>query len=119
MKYYTRRAENIFNEYKRGNFSFKDINCCQEYGYYPTFVVIYDNVDYSSVPHYHCCYIVYDKDKNIKYFLWGDGCENGFKIMSEQKSLERLNKYSNIDVKFSRSDVVEKFYIPELMYNAN
>ena len=112
MKYYTRRAENIFNEYNRGNFSFKDINCCQEYGYYPTFVVIYDNVDYSSIPHYHCCYIVYDKDKNIKYFLWGDGIKNSFSVMSAGESLERLNKYSSIWVKYSRSDIVEKFYTP-------
>ena len=112
MKYYTRRAENIFNEYNKFCNSLKGINCCQEYGYYPTFVVIYDDVDYSSVPHYHCCYIVYDKDKNIKYFLWGDGIKNSFRVMSAGESLERLNKYSSIWVKYSRSDIVEKFYTP-------
>ena len=116
MKCYTEKAENIYNQYNA--MTHFDVNELRKYGYYPTFFIVRDDVDY-HIPHYHCCYIVYDKDKNIKYFLWGDGCENGFKIMSEQKSLERLNKYSNIDVKFSRSDVVEKFYIPEMMYNAN
>ena len=116
MKFYTEKAENIYNQCN--TMTHFDVNELRKYGYYPTFFIVMDNVDY-SIPHYHCCYIVYDKDKNIKYFLWGDGCENGFKIMSEQKSLERLNKYSNIDVKFSRSDIVEKFYTPELMKNAD
>ena len=113
MKYYNKKSENILNccdKAYENYFPFKDINCCQEYGYYPTFVVIFDNVDYSSVPHYHCCYIVYDKNKNIKYFLWGDGIKNSFRVMSADKSLEKLNKYSTIWVKYSRNDIVEKFY---------
>lgn len=114
MKYYTQRAENILIKYTKrdGNIPAKDINCCQKYGYYPTFIVIFDNVDYRSCPHFHCCYIVYDKNKKIKYFLWGDGCESGFRVMPANKSLEKLNKYSSIWVKYSRSDIVEKFYTP-------
>jgi len=115
MKYYTQRAENILIEYGRETLNeipAKDINCCQKYGYYPTFVVIFDKVDYSSVPHYHCCYIVYDKNKKIKFFLWGDGIKNGFRVIPENESLEKLNKYSVIWVKYSRSDIVEKFYTP-------
>lgn len=122
MKYYNKKSENILNNYGtvyKNCSSFKDINCCQEYGYYPTFVVIYDKVDYKSHPHYHCCYIVYDKDKNIKYFLWGDGVKDSFRVMSADKSLERLNKYSCIWVKYSRSDIVEKFYTPEINKNIN
>ena len=92
-----------------------DINCLQEYFYFPTFIVIYDGAS----KHYHCCYIVYDKDKNIKYFLWGDGMNKGFEIISKNDSLKKLTKYGTIYVKYSRYNIVKKYYTPELMYNAN
>ena len=109
MKYYNKKSENILNDYNRGDFSFKDINCCQEYGYYPTFVVIYDNVDYSSIPHYHCCYIAYDKDKNIKYFLWGDDIKDSFRVMSADKSLERLKKYQKFGLNTRAATLLKNF----------
>ena len=103
------KADN-FVDFFGGN----DINFLQEKGYYPTFVAIGDDrVDYKSTPHWMGAYIIYDKNQNIKYFLWADGCKNGLKVMSKEEALNKLKKYVNIVVKYSSKDVVEEFYTPE------
>ena len=110
---YKNKADNFVNF-----FGSNDINFLQEKGYYPTFVAIGDDrVDYKSTPHWMGAYIIYDKNQNIKYFLWADGCKNGLKVMSKEEALNKLKKYVNIVVKYSSKDIVEEFYTPELMVN--
>ena len=107
------KTENFVNFFG-GN----DINFLKEKGYYPTFVAIGDDrVDYKSTPHWMGAYIIYDKNQDIKYFLWADGCNSGLKVMSKEEVLNKLKKYSHIVVKYSSKDVVEEFYTPELMFN--
>ena len=43
----------------------------------------------------------------------------GFEIISKNDSLKKLTKYGTIYVKYSRYNIVKKYYTPELMYNAN
>ncbi|MBR0183839.1 MAG: hypothetical protein IJQ10_01555 [Clostridia bacterium] len=106
---YKNKADNFVNF-----FGSNDINFLQEKGYYPTFVAIGDDrVDYKSTPHWMGAYIIYDKNQNIKYFLWADGCKNGLKVMSKEEALNKLKKYVNIVVKYSSKDIVEEFYTPE------
>ena len=100
-------------------FNNKNIFFMSKYGYYPTFISISDTVIYKSEHHIHGCYIVYDEKKNPKFFIWGNGIKSGLEILSVQESLEKLKKFEIIDVVYSNSEIIEKYYIPELMYNAN
>ena len=100
-------------------FNNKNIFFMSKYGYYPTFISISDTVIYKSEHHIHGCYIVYDEKKNPKFFIWADGIKSGLEILSVQESLEKLKKFEIIDVVYSNSEIIEKYYIPELMYNAN
>ena len=56
--------------------------------------------------------------KNPKFFIWGDGIKSGLEILSVQESLEKLKKFEIIDVVYSNSEIIEKFYIPELTKDA-
>ena len=57
--------------------------------------------------------------KRIQNFLfWADGIKSGLEILSVQESLEKLKKFELIDVVYSNSEIIEKFYIPELTEDA-
>ena len=99
-------------------FNNKNIFFMSKYGYYPTFISISDTVIYKSEHHIHGCYIVYDEKKNPKFFIWADGIKSGLEILSVQESLEKLKKFELIDVVYSNSEIIEKFYIPELTKDA-
>ena len=99
-------------------FNNKNIFFMSKYGYYPTFISISDTVIYKSEHHIHGCYIVYDEKKNPKFFIWADGIKSGLEILSVQESLEKLKKFELIDVVYSNSEIIEKFYIPELTEDA-
>ena len=99
-------------------FNNKNIFFMSKYGYYPTFISISDTVIYKSEHHIHGCYIVYDEKKNPKFFIWADGIKSGLEILSVQESLEKLKKFELIDVVYSNSEIIEKYYIPELTKDA-
>ena len=99
-------------------FNNKNIFFMSKYGYYPTFISISDTFIYKSEHHIHGCYIVYDEKKNPKFFIWADGIKSGLEILSVQESLEKLKKFELIDVVYSNSEIIEKFYIPELTEDA-
>lgn len=81
------------------------LDCCREQNYFPTFFFIADT-------HFVSCYIVYDKNKNIKYFLWCDGFNDDVEVLEKNEGIQRLARYDEVYVKFSRNDIVEKFYTP-------
>jgi len=83
------------------------LDCCRESNYFPTFFLI-------AGTHFVSSNIVYDKNKNIKYFLWFDGFNDDVEVLSKDKGLARLIDRSKISrevyVKYSRDDIAEKFY---------
>ena len=81
-------------------------------GYYPTFIVIFDNVHYSELAHFFACYIIYDKNKEAKYFLLADGLENSMKVLSKNQGLKELQQYSRFYIKYSSEEIVNEFYTP-------
>ena len=82
-------------------------------GYYPTFIVIWDNVHYSSeVPHLFAYYIIYDKNKT-PYFILADGIKDSMKILSKEQGLEELQQYSSFYVKYSSEEIVNELYTLE------
>ena len=82
--------------------------------YYPTFIVIFDNVHYSSqLPHYFACYIIYDKNKEAKYFLLANGLKDSMKILSKEQGLNELKQYCCFDVKYSSEKIINEFYTLE------
>ena len=82
-------------------------------------MVIYDNIHYKNPAHFVASYIIYDKNKEIKYFLWTDGLKENMQVLSKNQGLQRLQKYNKLWVKYSTGNIVEKYYTPELMKNAD
>ncbi len=79
-------------------------------GFYPTFIVIFDNVNYKNPAHFFVFYIIYDKSKDVKYFLLADGLKDSMKILSKEQGLKELQQYLGFDVKYSSEEIVNKFY---------
>ena len=108
--------ENVGKDVLSKFFGKNDINFLQDKGYYPTFVAVWDDVvEYSFCPHWMAYYIVYDKERNIKYFIQADGCKSGIRLMTKEEGLNQLKKYKKNVVKYSSKDVVEEFYTPEFL----
>ncbi len=82
-----------------------------ESGYYPTFFQI--DCERYSVPHLCACYAVYNKDKEIKYFLWANShkCEK-FVVLSKEEGLKKLRAQNQLWINFARGDIVEKYFTP-------
>ena len=82
-----------------------------EYGYYPTFFQI--DCERYSVPHMCACYAVYNKDKEIKYFLWANShkCEK-FVVLSKEEGLKKLRAQNKLWINFARGDIVKKYFTP-------
>ena len=83
----------------------------KNYNLYPTFIIVYDDIDY-DVLHAHVCYIVYNKNKNPKFFIWCDGFKNKIIIKSVEESIKKIKMYKKKYIKYSTSDIVETFYTP-------
>lgn len=77
--------------------------------YYPTFIVVYDDVN--TAPHYHAYIVIYNKNKEVKYFLWVNDLKNNMKVLSKNNVLKELKKFKQIQVVYSCSDIIEKYYI--------
>ena len=89
----------------------------KDYNLYPTFIGIYDDVNYTDPPHLYAYYVIYGKNKIAKYFLCADGIEDSMKILSVNEGLEKLKNY-DIFIKYSTGDIVERYYTPELTKDA-
>ena len=81
-------------------------NLYSDYDYYPTFVVT-NNKNNSHVYGY---YIIYDKYKNIKYFLCVDGIKDSIEVLTKDEGLEKLKNCGRTSVKYSHWDTVERYY---------
>ena len=84
----------------------------QNYNLYPTFIIVYDNINYNEL-HAHVCYIVYNKNKKPKFFIWCDGIKNKIIIRPAEESIKKIKNYKKKYIKYSTGDIVEKFYVPE------
>ena len=80
--------------------------------YYPTYIIVYDNIRYTNPPHVFAYYVIYDENMKIKYFLKVDDLKQNMEIVPEDKVLKELNIYSRFWFVFSRGDVVKKYYVP-------
>ena len=78
-------------------------------GYYPTFIIVYDDVNTDS--HWHVYYVIYDKTKEVKYFLWVNDLENSMYVLKKNEVLEELKKFKQVMVVYSCSNIIEKYYI--------
>ena len=77
------------------------------YDYYPTFVV----TNNKNNSHAYGYYIIYDKYKNIKYFLCVDGMKNKIEVLTENEGSKRLKNCGRTSVKYSHWNTVEKYYV--------
>lgn len=110
--------ENLYFEedlkFKKNTLVESQVNFLKDRNYYPTFFYV-DAAGY-KIPHLCACFVVYDKNKEIKFFLWADSCANNqFLVLSKQAGLKKLKKQNKIWGKYTRGDIVEKYYVPELM----
>ena len=82
-------------------------------GYYPTYIVIHDGCRYKE-GHFFSYYVIYGKNKEIKYLLLVDGLERTMKVVSKEEFLKSAYniKPEGIWVKFSSGNVVEEHYTP-------
>lgn len=86
-----------------------------EYRYYPTFFQI-DCAGY-SVPHMCACYAVYNKAKEIKYFLWANSHKCGkFVVLSKEEGLQKLRAQNKLWINFACGGIVDKYYVPQSRY---
>ena len=84
----------------------------KNYNLYPTFIIVYDNIDY-GVLHAHVCYIVYNKNKKPKFFIWCDGIKNKIIVRPVEESIKKIKMYKKKYIKYSTGDIVEKYYTPD------
>lgn len=104
----------IYEIGKKEHFGINDniFGLLKDYNLYPTFIGIYDDVNYTDPPHLYAYYVIYGKNKMPKYFLCADGMKDSMKILSVNEGLEKLKNY-DIFIKYSTGDIVEKYYTPE------
>ena len=75
-------------------------------GYYPTFVRILRS------KHFVSYYIIYNENKEVKYFLLADGMKKNMVVSSKEQALEQIGRSKNVDIVYTRSDIVEQYYVP-------
>ena len=80
--------------------------------YYPTYIIVYDDIHYTNPTHVFAYYVIYDKNMKIKYFLKVDDLEQNMEIVPKDKALKDLNVYHHFWFVFSRGDIVKKYYVP-------
>jgi len=80
--------------------------------YYPTYIIVHDDVHYTNPTHVFAYYVIYDENMKIKYFLKVDDLKQNMKIVPKDKVLKDLNIYSVFWFVFSRGDIVKKYYVP-------
>ena len=81
-------------------------------GYYPTYIIVHDDINYKKSTHVFSYYVIYDKNMEIKYFLKTDGLKKSMEVLPKGKVLGELDAYTDFFFVFSRSDIIEKYYIP-------
>ena len=107
-----KKVNNYFIEFDDKRYK-NQIFTTKSKGFYPTFISILDNVHYKKLPHRFACYIIYDKNKEAKYFLLADGLKDSMKILSKEQGLKELQQYSVFEVKYSSEEIVNEFYTLE------
>ena len=80
--------------------------------YYPTYIIVGDDIRYTNPPHVFAYYVIYDENMKIKYFLKVDDLKQNMEIVPKDKVLRELNIYSKFWFVFSRGDIVKKYYVP-------
>ncbi len=75
-------------------------------GYYPTFVRIF------RPKHFVSYYIIYNENKEVKYFLLADGMKKNMVVLSKEQALAQIGVSKDVNIVYTRSDIVEKYYIP-------
>ena len=80
--------------------------------YYPTYIIVYDDVHYTNPTHVFAYYVIYDENMKIKHFLKVDDLKQNMEIVPKDKVLKDLNIYSIFWFVFSRGDIVKKYYVP-------
>ena len=87
-------------------------NLSKSKGYYPTYIVVYDDINYIETPHYFAFYIIYDDNMKVKYFLRVDGLKEEMKVLSESQAFKELNSFNKFFLLLSKGDIVKKYYVP-------
>ena len=75
-------------------------------GYYPIFIRIFIS------NHFVSYYIIYNENKEVKYFLLADGMKKNMVVLSKEQALEQIGVSKSVDIVYTKSDIVEKYYIP-------
>ena len=81
--------------------------------YYPTYIIVHDDIHYTGPTHVFAYYVIYDENMKIKYFLKVDDLKQNMEIVPKDKVLKELNIYSTFWFVFSRGDIVKKYYVPK------
>ena len=81
--------------------------------YYPTYIIVHDDIHYTDPTHVFAYYVIYDENMKIKYFLKVDDLKQNMEIVPKDKVLKELNIYSTFWFVFSRGDIVKKYYVPK------
>lgn len=102
---------------KNKKFCSHDINFFKEQNFFATFVMV-RNINYTP-PHWYSYYVVYDKNKKIKFFLRADDLKTSWQVTSENDFLKDLENCNIAIVKYSTGSIVEKYYTPEKIYDVN